>query len=63
MAESSHQKALNIAQKITEIGKQRQDQLKEEGFLTGIILNRTRDLATAKEVFLDLYLWPKSLMI
>jgi hypothetical protein len=47
MAESSHQKALNIAQKITEIGKQRQDQLKEEGFLTGLILNRTHDLATA----------------
>ncbi len=47
MAESSHQKALNLAEKVTEIGKVRQKQLKEEGYLTGLILARTRDLATA----------------
>ncbi len=46
MAESSHQRALNLAEKLLEKGKERQDQLKEEGRLTSAILGYNRDLAS-----------------
>lgn len=46
MAESSHQRALNLAEKLLEKGKERQNQLKEEGRLTSAILGYNRDLAS-----------------
>lgn len=53
MAESSHQRALNLAEKLLEKGKERQDQLKEEGRLTSAILGYNRDLASIATAIKD----------
>ena len=42
---SSHQQSLNIAEKLLEKGKERQEQLKQEGKLTSSLLGTTRDIS------------------
>ena len=43
---SSHQEALNLAEKVVEIGKTKIAQRKEEGFLSNALLATERDLST-----------------
>lgn len=46
MAESSHDRALNVAKELHDLGIERQKQLKEEGVLAGALFGRQRDLAS-----------------